>query len=104
MVVYGGSPPIGTGAGGALTNADGSIPKASLWPKLSELSYEGCIAPVDLDAPTLSCPAIAVVNAGIGSHPLCVGISYPFVLVVSENTNRHAINIPPEKHSDKLES
>lgn len=50
MVVHGRSPPVRIGIGGTLTNTNSSIPRASPWPKLCELSYESCIGPIDLDS------------------------------------------------------
>ena len=103
MVVHGRSPPVRIGIGGTLTNTNSSIPRASPWPKLCELSYERCIGPIDLDSPTFSCPVVTVPNAGINSQSLLIGISYPLVLVVLENTNWSTINVPPESvFSNKL--
>ena len=50
FVVHGRSPPVRIGIGGTLTNTNSSIPIASPWPKLCELSYESCIGPIDLDS------------------------------------------------------
>ena len=104
LVVHGRSPPISRGIGGTLINADSSIPIASPGPKLPEPSYERCIGPIDLDSPTLSCPTITIPNANIDPHSLFIGISYPLVLVVPENTNWHTINVPPENMVTNSES
>lgn len=96
LAVYWRSPPVSRGLGGTLINADWSIPLASPCPKMAESGYKGCTIPIDFNKPTSSCPVISIPYAGVNSHPLFVGVSYSFILIVPENSNWYAINVPPE--------
>lgn len=96
LAVYWRSPPVSRGFGGTLINADWSIPLASPCPEMAESGYKGRTIPVDFNKPTSSCPVISIPYTGVNPHTLFAGVSNSFILVVPENSNWYAINVPPE--------
>ena len=96
LAVGGGCPPVSWGVGSTLIYANRSIPLASPCPKIAVSCNEGCDCPINLNSPTLSCPVISIPQAGVSPHSLFVWVSNPFFIVVTEYTDRHVINVPPE--------
>uniref|UniRef100_A0A6N2KM28 Uncharacterized protein n=1 Tax=Salix viminalis TaxID=40686 RepID=A0A6N2KM28_SALVM len=60
------------GVGSTSIYANRSIPLASPCPKIAVSCNEGCSCPINLNSPTLSCPAISIPQAGVSPHSLFV--------------------------------